>query len=247
MFMKRENFSAAEKSFSQLVKIEDSARAWAGLAEIYYTTERLEAARDAYLDSILRCESEPQLSFEIHKNLGNVFVKMGDFEMAEDFYNKAHTINPSSDVLAVNYGTLALQKGDQSKAVLKFRQALQLNTSNDKAWVGLALVHQQYGDHELAWANLQMAIEKNPFNKTALLMLAQWSHRDGTHQRAVQALINFVNEQEYDEQISALLIETLIQIGNYQMAKLEIERAICWNPESEIISRLSYAIRDAGL
>lgn len=247
VFLKRNQYGAAEKSFLQLAKKEDSARAWAGLGDIYYATDRLEAARDAYLDAILRCESEDELAFETHKNLGNVFVKMGDYEMAEDFYNKAHTINPSSDILAVNYGTLALQKGDQGKAVLKFRQALQINTNNDKAWVGLALVHQQYGDHELSWANLKMAVEKNPFNKTALLLLAQWSHRDGNHQNAVQALINYVNEQDYDEQISALLIETLIQMGNYQMAKLEIERALCWQPESEIISRLSGAVKAAGL
>jgi tetratricopeptide (TPR) repeat protein len=133
-------------------------------------------------------ESEALVKFEVYKNTGNLCVKSGEFDLAEDFYNKAFAIKPNSDDLMVNYGALAIQRGNKICALEKFRSALNINIKNDKAWIGLALIHNDLGDYELAWGNLKTALEINPKNKIAVELCCHWARRDEKHSLVLDCL-----------------------------------------------------------
>jgi tetratricopeptide (TPR) repeat protein len=162
--------------------------------------------------------------------MGNIFVRRGDLDSAEDSYNKAHRINPDSDVLYVNIGTLAIQRGGWDEALDKFRTALHLNSTNDKAWVGLALGHRMKGDFELAWGNVEAALEYNPLNEVALGLALEWSTYDGREFRVLELIRNFLIEGGWNERMSLAFAWLSFRRGERSQASLELERLLAVNP-----------------
>lgn len=229
----QEQLAAVEPSFTSLVE----------LGNIYYRMNQDEKAEDTYFQALELPVDNNQLLFDIYKNLGNIFVKTGDFDAAEEFYNKAHTLNPQSDILLVNLGTLEIQKNDMSSALERFRTALGVNPKNDKAWVGLALVHNQMGDPVLAQANIENAIDCNRMNKTAVHLLANWAVRDQKFDGAIEALQNYLAEVDFDEEMSLLLIHLQCLAGRLDLALIEIERLLLWNPGHLEVIELEKKIR----
>ncbi len=124
------------------------------LADQLYEMNYNHDAIEAYLNALSFGQFDGEELFTIYKNLGNIFLKTGDAEAAEEYYNKAYTLQPDSDTLLVNFGSLALYRGAYETALARFREAVSLNDRNDKAWAGLGMIHREYGDAELAWANL---------------------------------------------------------------------------------------------
>jgi tetratricopeptide (TPR) repeat protein len=199
--------------------------------ELYLSETSDEEALKAYFECLSVIEgSEPEL-FEIYKNMGNISVKLRDFDAAEEYYNKAYTINSHSDTLLVNFGTLEVQRNDWDKAVYCFRQAVTINPKNDKGWVGLALMHNEYGDQALAWANLMMAMEINPLNRTAVLLYARWALRDKQEPSAVAVVQNYLTHDNFDEELSLILIHLYCCVNAFNKAHMEVTKMLAWNPQ----------------
>lgn len=208
------------------------------VATLYYKLGKDEEALHHYFEALSLLTQENEAIFEIYKNMGNILVRQGDFESAEDYYNKAYTLNPRSDVLLVNFGTLEVQRQDFDKSLYCFRQAVEANPKNDKAWVGLAMVHAQFGDHQLAWANVETAIDINPANRTAVLLLANWGLRDHRKDQSIEVLQAYLGNVEFDEDLSLVLINLFCSNSQIIEAQLECERVLLWNPENEEVAQL---------
>lgn len=195
-------------------------------------------ALQSYFEALaLITEDIPEL-YEIHKNIGNIFVRQGDFESAEENYNKAYTRSPNSDVLLVNYGTLEVQRGDLDKALFCFRKAVEVNPTNDRAWVGLGMIHSHFGDFELAWGNLIKASDINPSNRTSLILLAQWSTHMNSIDPVIGRFVSYFASVSEDTELSILLIKLFITKGDMLAAHLEFTRAICFDPKNEELMKL---------
>ena len=213
-----------------------------GYATALYKAGRDQEALDKYYEALAVLTEETSTLFETYKNMGNIFVRQGDFDGAEEYYNKAYTLNPQSDVLLVNFGTLEVQRNDYDKSLFCFRKAVEINPENDKAWVGLAMVHSQFGDIELAWANIESAIDINPQNRTAVHLAANWGLRDGKLQKAIEALQGYLASVEEDEDMSLVLINLLCSAGQVDQALLEMERVLLWNPDHQEVRTLKKKI-----
>lgn len=203
-----------------------------GYATALYKSGEDQAAMDKYYEALSVLKEENDLLFDLYKNMGNIFVKQGDFDAAEEYYNKAYTVNPQSDVLLVNFGTLEVQRNDFDKSLFCFRKAVEINPENDKAWVGLAMVHNQFGDNELAWANLESALDINPQNRTAIHLAANWGVRDSRIQKAIEFMQNYLAQVESDEEMSLVLINLYCMSHQIDNALLEMERVLLWNPDN---------------
>lgn len=240
-FIARGAYSQAEKVFRELMKIENTGRSSLGLADSLYQQDYFETALDYYFEASLLTEDE-LLQFEIFKSVGNIYVKLGSFDLAEDFYHKAYSINPQSDSLLVNYGTLAIQKNQQDEALRRFRQAITINSKNDKAWVGLAMMHIQRGDYDLGFANLQMAVEANPNNKTALQMFGMTQIPAQKLTYVVRHLVRYLEQESYDADLAKVLINFLTEAKLPVLAKLELKRAQAYFPENKDLITLAEAM-----
>ncbi|MGZ3747836.1 MAG: tetratricopeptide repeat protein [Pseudobdellovibrionaceae bacterium] len=213
------------------------------IATLYYKLGKDEEALHHYYEALSLLTEENEALFEIYKNMGNILVRQADFEGAEDYYNKAYTLNPDSDVLLVNFGTLEVQRQDFDKSLYCFRQAVNINSKNDKAWVGLAMVHAQFGDHSLAWANLETALDINPANRTAVHLLANWGLRDRRENQSILVLQEYLANVEFDEDLSLILINLYCSNSQITEAKLECERVLLWNPENNDVAQLRENLR----
>lgn len=199
-------------------------------------------ALDKYFEALAVLTEENVHLFDLYKNMGNIFVRQGDFDGAEEYYNKAYTLNSQSDVLLVNFGTLEVQRNDFDKSLYCFRKAVEFNPENDKAWVGLAMVHNQVGDGDLAWANIEAALDINPQNRTAVHLAANWGLRDGRVQKAIEALQSYLSSVGEDEEMSLVLINLFCTVGQIDGALLEMERVLLWNPDHKEVRKLKKQI-----
>lgn len=215
-------------------------------ATVLYKLGRDQEALEKYYEALAVLTEENTLLFEVYKNMGNIFVRQGDFDGAEEYYNKAYTLNPESDVLLVNLGTLEVQRGDFDKSLYCFRRAIEINADNDKAWVGLAMVHNQFGDSELAWANIERALDINPQNRTAVHLAANWGLRDQRIGRAIEGLQNYLSSVEQDEDMSLILINLFCTQGQFKEALMEIERVLLWNPSHQEVRELKRKLQNSA-
>ncbi|MES3038145.1 MAG: tetratricopeptide repeat protein, partial [Bdellovibrionota bacterium] len=190
-------------------------------------------ALEMYFEALSSLNEEHQELFEIYKNMGNIYVKMRDFEGAEEYYNKAHTICSASDVLFVNYGTLEFQKADYEKSRMCFRRAVELNPENDRAWAGLAMVHCQYGDQELAMGNILKSVELNPRNRTAHILASEWLMNSKQWSTCIELLQNYLHSNEHDEDLSLRLIHCFCELKKFDLAQIELTRCLVWNPQNQ--------------
>ncbi len=214
--------------------------------ELYLSGQHDEEALKAYFECLSVMEEPCPQIFDIYKNMGNISVKLSDFDGAEEFYNKAYTVKSNSDTLLINFGTLEVQRGDFDKALFCFRQAIEVNEKNDKAWVGLALMHSEYGDHSLAWANLTAALDINPLNRTAVLLYAKWAFRDHRESSAIPLIENYLSEENFDEEISLILIQLYVYLNDFSKAQMETTKILAWNPNFKAAREIEKQLRTIG-
>lgn len=224
-------------------KVSSGFEATFAFAQALYRAGRDEDALSAYYETLSHVVDENPSVFEIHKNMGNIFVRRGDFEAAEEAYNKAHAMNARSDALMVNFGTLEVQRNDLGRALECFRQAVAINSSNDRAWTGLAMAHDAFSDFELAWGDLERALDLNPRNRTAVVLAAMWAQRDCTPQRAIVHLQDYLSQGEGDDEISLALVNLLCAAGRVDLAILETSRVLAWSPQRGDVRELLYRLQ----
>lgn len=234
----------AIKCRKALVRIRPSVEDRLDLASLYYSLENDTAAFSAYQEALTAEAIPEERSFEVYKNIGNVLVRRGDFDAAEDFYNRAFTIDPKSDALLVNFGTLEINRDDLEAATLRFRSALNINAECDRAWVGLALVHRAKGDFELSWANLERALDLNISNRTALKLIVEWAVRDGRVQLAAGRLESYLCQDGEDAEMAFAFAKCLTLLGRFDEALLECERVVALDPEQAEALRLRQVLAE---
>lgn len=212
------------------------------IADTLYLGERDEMALAAYREALKMVLEDKSVLFDVYKNVGNIHVRLGDFESAEEFYNKAYVINPDSDVLMTNYGTLEIQRENIGEAVSRFRRAVEINPQNDRGWVGLAMVHRHMGDLDLAWANIQRALDINSANRTAIRMLVEWSVQDHKPSVAIERLQEYLAQEGEDAEMSFTLAKIFTYSGRLAEARLEMERVLALDPAIEGADALAKAL-----
>lgn len=226
-----ENSPAKLAILLELARVRKDFQSFSQLGHFHYQTGNYNEAFDWYEKAIAELVYDQSLLFEIYKNMGNICVQDRDFDAAEDFYHKAWTLKSDSDLLQVNLGTLAIQKNNLNEALERFRNAVELNGSNDKAWVGLALAHSEMGDFQLAVANIENALDINPRNRTAALLAAKWCQRDFRISWGIQVLEEYLAAVDCDSELSLVLVHLFCLQGERELALLELERLLLWEPK----------------
>jgi tetratricopeptide (TPR) repeat protein len=197
----------------------------------------LERARELFFEATLAVSEETQMIFEVYKEIGNIAVRQADLDLAEEYYHKALSVDPQADRVHVNLGTVEIQRAQWDRARDHFSKALEHNPKNDKAWVGSALALYNLNQIELAMANLQNALDYNSRNRTAIHLLAAWSRETGEIDIAFGPLTDYLSEstmdEEFDVEMSCVLIQLFLEKQKFNEAEIEVERALLFYPERE--------------
>ncbi len=206
-------------SFLKLAESTPTDSNYFNLADSLYTAGQLDLAKEFFQKSLEIIDYESPHLFQIYKKLGNIATKAGDFEAAEEYYNKAYTITPHSDDLYVNYGTLEMQKDNHDAALERFKQALELNKNNDKAWIGLALIYRARGDSELSWGELLHALDINPKNSVAVKLAVDWGIAEMEYEKAIAVMEKFLNVGDPNAEWVFTYAGLLYQAGDWKESK----------------------------
>jgi tetratricopeptide (TPR) repeat protein len=237
-------FDEALKCFRALVKIRCDNDSLCLVADTLYLLELDDQALIVYLDVLKRGGAPTSMLFSVYKNLGNISVRAGDYDAGEEYYDKAYTLAPESDVLLVNYGTLEIQRERFDEALARFRRAVEVNGENDRAWVGLAMVHRHKGDLELARANIERAMDicsakpANVANRTALRLIIEWGLQDGAIDSVISHLQNYLSGNGEDAEMAFSLAKVFTYVGRLAEARLEVERVLALDPTLEGVASL---------
>lgn len=229
-YFQLKDWEKAEKILKVAADMSPTTYALMKYAEVMYVRGKNHEALEVFCELLLDIGEDTELLFKVYKFIGNIYVRLGDLDSAEENYNKAFTLNPRSDVLLVNYGTLEIQRGQVQQALERYRQAVDINDQNEKAWVGLALIHREYGDFELGWGNLHKALDLDPENVTALQMMSDWAVKDYRLPEAIERLQKYLTLNDRDAQKSFLLAKLFFISGQKNLAQLEVTRALNFEP-----------------
>lgn len=118
--------------------------------------------------------------YEVLQQLGDCHTSAGNYEQAQQYYEKAAQLDPDEPGPYVGLGVIALQKDLPDDARIAFRVACRLGPDCSKAYTGLAMAAQQTGDWQSAFDMYLKSLELDIDNLTALLGLFQTSCRMGS-------------------------------------------------------------------
>ena len=93
---------------------------------------------------------------------GNKLYFVGDWCGAIANYDKAISLNPSSDIAYRNRGTTYANIDDYSSAVADFSRAIEISPTNAASYIGRGAAYIYLKDYIRALADLNKAIELNP-------------------------------------------------------------------------------------
>jgi tetratricopeptide (TPR) repeat protein len=187
---------------------------------------------------------DEQRQFDALKNLGNIQLRLQDFDGAEENYFKAYRINPNSDALLVNMGTLEFRKQDYQQARERFVQALTANSENDRAWVGLGLVHSCYGDFVLAIANLERAIELNPENRTAIQLYSEMAFKHGSLQKLIERVERYLLSHSGDVEVLLIHAKVCLVLSRHSACEQSARSILNAEPGHEEALKLIEAAQE---
>lgn len=177
LLFEAQEWDLALKAAMYLMQVSDCPRSLFIAASCLYHLHQDEDAIHFYLRYVGRRLLDSEDVYVAFKNLGNLFLRSGDVEAAEEWYLKAFRLCPQSDTLLVNLGVLHTQTRDYNRALDFYRRAVSTNPSNESGWLGLAIIHRELSDYELANGNLQQVLDLNPDNKIALELIQIWNQK----------------------------------------------------------------------
>ena len=139
--------------------------------------------------------------YEVLQELGDCHTSVGNYEQAQQCYEKSASVSPDEPGPYVGLGVIALQKNLLEDAKIAFRVACRLGPDCSKAYAGLAMVAQQEGDCKSAFDMYLKSLELDVDNLTALLGLFQTSCQMGSFAKVIHYLKAYLDMHPGDTSV----------------------------------------------
>jgi len=133
---------------------------------------------------IRSAEINPTLS-EARTNLGNVFVRQGEYAAAIREYDAALAVNPENPKTHNNLGNAYSGRGSMLYAISEYRRALELDPKFVDAYRNLAIAYAKRKNYAQALAQLRAAVELEPKNAENYLLLGDVYGQAGKFEKGI--------------------------------------------------------------
>jgi type IV pilus assembly protein PilF len=163
------------------------------LAVLYFSDGKTTIALDEVKQAIA---ADPNW-FEAYSMRGLIYMRLGDFPLADASFQKALSLNPASAEVKHNYGVLLCKQGRSADAKKMFTQALDTAGYGRRSntWTELAICQLSSGQTGEAETSFLRAYEVDPANPVAGYKLASLFFQKGDLTRA-QFYIRRLNNSE---------------------------------------------------
>lgn len=202
----------------KLVDVDGSIENQYLLASALTSADQEREALEIYHQIIDQVREPSWLLYTAYKNIGNLYLRAKDFDAAEEYFNKAFTINSEDLHLQLSYGYLFLHAGRLEESKSRFAKIILKDGDFIEAYMGLALVHSTVGEFDLACANLSNVLDRNPSHKMALYMHFNWSQNGLTAHASLDLINNYLRDNPQDEEALTLRVGWYIKQQNFKKA-----------------------------
>ena len=136
-----------------------------GLGEAYSKLEKRKQSIKLYKKGLKLLETdlvrypndETVLNF-----LGEINIRLGNYEEAIEFSQRAANINPKSENHLHGIGLAYKEKRDYDNAIAFYEKSLDVNPKHSYAWFDLGLIYENLNDSEKAIECYEKAVENSP-------------------------------------------------------------------------------------
>lgn len=171
--------------------------------------------------------------FDINRLRGHCMLRKGLYSEAEACYQKALSIDDSSDKPHLGLGSLELMKGNYNKAERHFASALQKNARSDKARLGLALVRMEQGREREAFDEARRALDINIENQQAMLVAVKAGFKANRLDAVERFLSKYVELHPANTEILYTLAGVRRKLGDTDGAREAAECILIFKPDHQ--------------
>ena len=155
--------------------------------------------------------------YDVVKELGDCHVQVGNYEDAEQCFEKAASLDPDKAGPYVGLGVVAMQNGNMEDAEVAFRVARRLEPDCSKAYCGLAMICQQRSNGAGAFDLYLKSLELDSDNLTAILGLFQSSCEMGSFSKVISYLEIYLDKHPGD--VAVMFCLATLQMKDNQPQK----------------------------
>ncbi len=173
--------------------------------------------------------------------LGELLITQNRLDDAEVELLKAKTMNPGpaeETTLEAGLGNIALQREHMEEALLHYQKVADLDPDYTGIWFNIGFVHRLLEHFTEAEEYYYRAIQKESSDIRPYSELTAISMNRGDQSKARDIAEQGVRARPDSAHMHALLASVLLETGDQQRAKQEIEEAEAINPEEEIVKRV---------
>ena len=157
--------------------------------------------------------------YEALQEMGDCYASVGNYKLAQKYYEKAAVLEPDAPDPYVGLGVVALQNNQLDDAEISFRVACRLDANCAKAYTGLGLTAQQRTDYKQAFEMYLKSLELDTENLIALLGLFQASCQMGSFAQVTHYLEVYLNMHPGDTSVMFPLAALYMKDGRFEESK----------------------------
>ena len=172
------------------------------------------------------------LDYEINKELGECYLFMGEFDKAEEYYQKAASSNGIHPDPYLGLATIAVHRGELDAAMTLYSKAANIEP-NDKAYAGMGLIQMDREEHDAAFESFLRSLELNPENMIAMTGMIQEAYVVNRIEDALAHLTNALAVNPEQDAVRFSLAGCYISLDRAQEALEQLEIVLENNPEHE--------------
>ena len=224
--MKQNNFVASENIFSRLT-ILDSRNFEAfhnkGLSQVY-----LNKLNDAFISFKTAIEINPEYATG-YASMGCLFRDSGQYERAEEYFNKALKINPNHLDALIYLANLLMFTLGPDAADKYFKHAHSVDPKNVSAIIGIATVLEKKRKYDESYSLIKPLIDHGAISTLLAHLLASLANKTSCEQEAItmmQKLIRRGGLAPIEKESMYFAIGKIYdQLGAYEKAFSNIDKA----------------------
>ena len=170
------------------------------------------------------------IDYEINKELGECYLFMGEYEKAQDYYEKALACDPKRSEPHMGLAAIALNAGQLDVAYAHYCKADDI-ASSDKTLAGMGMMEMESGEYELAFTHFMASLEATPLNMVSINGIVQL----GYFFKRLEVVVPFleqaiIHDDTNNEAIRYTLAGCLTSLGREAEAKEHLEIILGANP-----------------
>ena len=164
-------------------------------------------------------EDTSQQQYENLLEVANFYLNVGNYDLAQECYNRAGAVAPNESKPYLGLGAVALARGMLDEAEMAHEMAAWIDQDSSEAYCGLAMVHQRRGDLKAAYRMYSKSLKFDPANLTAILGLYCVSTEVGAFAKVIHYLQLYLQAHPHDTQVMFCLAVLFVRQQQFDKAE----------------------------